>query len=273
MSGRVRSTPDDGGSRDAGVGGEGVDESSNSSTRAFHVEPEAAGEDTAPDRRRGRRSRLRWLLATLVAVVVLAGAAVAVWAFPVFTVSEVAVEGNEQVTREQIVEAAGVAEGENLLRVDEVETASHVVGLPRIREATVARSLPDTVTVTVVERRVVAWLDDAGSPVLIDEQGTPFTDGGPPPGAVRIEGVGREDEELLDGAVDVAASLSPETAGVIDHLRVDGPAEYVAVLTDGRSVFWGAPTDNHNKAVALETVIQRPGESWDISNPTMVTSR
>lgn len=270
MSGRVRSAGD--GNRDDRADAP-ADESSNSSTRAFGSTPASAQPDQpSPTPSRGKY-RLRILVAVLITLAVVVAAAVSVWAFPVFRVSEIAVEGARQVTRDQIIEASGVVEGENLLQVDQVDAASGVVSLPRIREATASRTMPNTVTIDVVERRVVAWLDEGGQPVLIDDTGAPFSDGAPPDTAVRVEGVTQDDAELLDGAVAVTAALSERVAGDIDYLRVGGPSEYVIVLNDGRTALWGSPTDNHNKAVALETVIQRPGQEWDISNPTMVTSR
>lgn len=267
MSGRVRPAEDENVPEEQ----DRADESTNSSTRAFSAPPR---EEARPTARRSKRTyRLRIVVAVIAVLAVLAGAAVAVWALPVFRVAEVTVEGNTQVEPAQIIEASGVVEGENLLQIDQVDAASGVVTLPRIREATVSRSLPDAVRIDVVERRVVAWLDQGGQPVLIDDTGAPFVDGEPPQSAVRIEGVTEEDSELLSGAVEVSSSLSEGAADWVDHLRVDGPAEYVLVLTDGRTVNWGAPGDNHNKAIALETVIQRPGETWDISDPTMATSR
>ena len=267
MNGRVRPAEDDHTPEEQ----DRADESTNSSTRAFSAPPK---EEERPAARPSKRTyRLRIAIAVVVTLAVLVGAAVAVWALPVFRVAEVTVEGNSQVEADQIIEASSVVEGENLLQVDQVDAARGVVAHPRIREATVSRSLPDTVRIDVVERRVVAWLDQGGEPVLIDDTGVPFVDGEPPRQAVRVEGVTEEDDELLAGAVEVSSSLSEGAADWVEHLRVDGPAEYVLVLTDGRTVNWGAPGDNHNKAIALETVIQRPGETWDISDPTMVTSR
>lgn len=222
-----------------------------------------------------RRRRRRWpvVLALLVAAVVAAAALAVAWWVPVFRVSTIDVEGARQIGQQAVVDASGIAEGENLLRVDTSDAARGVVSLPRVREATVTRSWPSGVHIDVVERRVVGWIDDGGQPLLIDEQAEPFSDGEPPESAVRLDGVKRDQAEELSGAVAVTAALSEDAARLVDFLSVDGPSAYTLHLTDGRTVFWGAPEDNENKAVALETVLKREGGNWNISNPAMVTSR
>ncbi|WP_018020872.1 cell division protein FtsQ/DivIB [Corynebacterium doosanense] len=243
---------------------------SNSSSTRWQEPAPAAESGSTPVR---RRRRWPWALGVVAVLAVLAGALALAWFVPIFRVSTIAVDGTRQIDQQSVLDASGLTEGENLLRIDTTDAARGVVSLPRVREATVARAFPDTVRIEVVERRVAAWIDDSGQPVLIDERGEPFSDGEPPESAVRLEGVRQDQTEELAGAVAVAAALSDESARLVDHLRVEGPSAYTLHLDDGRTVFWGAPVDNENKAVALETVLKREGSSWNISNPAMVTVR
>lgn len=221
------------------------------------------------------RKKKRWptVVAIFAVLAVICGAVASVFAFPVFTVNNVVVEGNNQVDTEQIIDATAVEVGVNLLNVDTNAAARGVVSLPRIREATVSRSLPDALTVTVTERRVVAWTDDGGEPLLIDDTGEPFADGAPPESAVRLDGVDPEDQELLRGAVDLTGALSDEVGAAVDHLSADSESTYTLHLADGRTVFWGLAEDNHNKAIAVEAILSREGGEWDVSNPQLVTQR
>lgn len=241
----------------------------NSSSTRWSSPTESAAEE-APARRR------RWprITAAVAALVVLAFAGFALaWFVPVLRVSTIVVEGARQIDRQAVVDASGLTEGENLLHVDTTDAARGVVSLPRVREATVARVLPGSVRIEVSERRVVAWIDDHGQPVLIDERGEPFADGEPPQSAVRLDGVSQDEAAELAGAVDVTAALDDDLAILIDHLSVEGPTSYTLHLRDGRSVFWGDAQDNANKAIALSAVVKRDGGNWNISNPSMVTVR
>lgn len=226
----------------------------------------------AQDQRRGRGGR-RIALLVVAAVAVAAIAAVVVWAFPVFKVSAIEVTGNERVTEETVWELTGVPEGENLLRVDTVAAASGVVSDPWVSAATVTRQLPSTLKVELEERTVVAYREGDDGPVLIDSEGTPFIVGAPPEGSVLVAGDAADDESVLAGAVDIAAAIPAEVREQVATLEAESPRSYTFVLHDGRRVYWGASTDNANKALAMETVLHRDGSEWDISNPELVTVR
>lgn len=218
----------------------------------------------AQDQRRGRGGRRIALLVV---------AAVVVWAFPVFKVSAIEVTGNERVTEETVWELTGVPEGENLLRVDTVAAASGVVSDPWVSAATVTRQLPSTLKVELEERTVVAYREGDDGPVLIDSEGAPFIVESPPEGAVLVTGDAADEEPVLAGAVDIAAAIPAEVREQVATLEAESPRSYTFVLHDGRRVYWGASTDNANKALAMETVLHRDGSEWDISNPELVTVR
>lgn len=243
--------------------------SNSSSTRWQEPAPTPESASTPTRRRR----RWPWVVGILAVMAVVAAAFALAWFVPLFRVSTIAVDGARQIDQQSVVDASGLSEDENLLRVNTTDAARGVVGLPRVREATVSRAFPNTVRIDVVERRVVGWINESGQTVLIDERGEPFTDGEPPASAVRLDGVRQDQSEELAGAVAVAATLSDESATLVDFLKVDGPAEYTLHLDDGRTIFWGAPVDNENKAVVLESVLKREGSSWNISNPSLVTVR
>lgn len=226
----------------------------------------------AQGQRRGRGGR-RIALLVVAAVAVAVIAAVVVWAFPVFKVSTIEVTGNERVSEEAVWELTGVPEGENLLRVDTVAAASGVVSDPWVSAATVTRQLPSTLKVELQERTVVAYRDGDDGTVLIDAEGAPFIVAPPPEGAVLVAGDAADDERVLSGAVDIAAAIPAEVREQVATLEAESPRSYTFVLHDGRRVYWGASTDNANKALAMETVLHRDGSEWDISNPELVTVR
>ncbi|GAB3940610.1 cell division protein FtsQ/DivIB [Corynebacterium tapiri] len=233
--------------------------------------PGAGSSPAGKGRASRKRSRLRILLGVLGVVLVVALLAAVLLATPLFAIRSIEVRGNQQVETPVIVEATGIQEGQNLLRIDAAHAAAGVASLPRIQSATTKRSLPSTLVVEVEEKRVVAWADRSGEAVLIDERGQTFTDGTPPPTAVRI--AAKDDQETFTHAVEVVAALPPHVAEQVDHIAADGPYNFVLHMKDGRTVVWGAAEDNGNKAVATETVLKREGSTWDVSNPVMPVVR
>lgn len=211
------------------------------------------------------------VLAGLVALAVIVTGVV--WAFPVFKVTEYDIIGTERLPVETVQEATGVAPGDNLVRVDAQEAAAGVAQLPWVRTATVTRQWPSTLGVEITERRAVLFADEEDGTHLIDETGTPFIIDTPPEGAVEVTGEGRDDPEVLAAVTEVVESLPEHVRGQV--ARVDAPSDrdIELHLHDGRTVYWGSAQNNHDKALAMETVLTRQGQHWNISSPTMVTVR
>ena len=69
-----------------------------------------------------------------------------------FRVRDVEVRGNHYYSGEEIVAAAGIADGDNLLTLSRGEIAGNIIArLPYVKTVRVTRSLPDTVVLTVTE--------------------------------------------------------------------------------------------------------------------------
>lgn len=75
---------------------------------------------------------------------------------PRFAVVKVDVEGNGFRTSQQLIEAAGVVMGQNVFAFDLDEARARVLRDPWIREATLSRRLPGSLTLRVAEREAVA---------------------------------------------------------------------------------------------------------------------
>ncbi|AJK69265.1 cell division protein FtsQ/DivIB [Corynebacterium marinum] len=213
-----------------------------------------------------RKRVLRAGAALLVVLVLVVGL---LWVFPVLRVSAFEVTGNARTPEELVVEATGVAEGDNLVRVDAGRAAAGVAQLPWARSATVSRGWPGTLKVEVTERRAVLFTREADGEHLIDGEGVPFVIDVPPEDAVEVTG----EVESYGPVADVITALPEDIRVLVSSVDVPGPRELTLRLTDGRTVYWGASESNHDKALAVQTVLQREGQHWNVSNPAMVTVR
>lgn len=69
-----------------------------------------------------------------------------------FRVRTVEVQGNSYYSAEEVIAAAGIASGDNLLTLSRGEIAGNVIAqLPYVKSVRVTRTLPDTVVITVAE--------------------------------------------------------------------------------------------------------------------------
>jgi cell division protein FtsQ len=141
--------------------------------------------------RRERRRRvarvagriLKWGVPALVAVVVVAGLVHAALRSPLFAVREVTVSGNTHLSTADVEQLAGTVRGQNIFAVDLAAARDRVRTSPWVADVTLARVLPSTLVVDIVERVPMAvarvgdrlfLVDDAG--VVIDAYGPAYRD-------------------------------------------------------------------------------------------------
>jgi cell division septal protein FtsQ len=91
---------------------------------------------------------------------------------------DVTTDGN--LTREAILRAAGISEGENIFSIDLPKVRSGLAALPEVEDSRVQRILPNKFMISIQERRPVAWVVPAESNIesfnfenafLVDERG------------------------------------------------------------------------------------------------------
>ena len=122
------------------------------------------------DRQRRRRGRFGFLYKLLSILVVFAALLVGCVVF--FRVNQVTVTGNERYSDQQIIDASGVKQGDNLLLVNKPQTVRSIAKrLPYVKSVTPVRLLPDTLELRVVESLAVARLQDEVGWWLVDDRG------------------------------------------------------------------------------------------------------
>jgi len=103
-----------------------------------------------------------------------------------FKLADVTVEGRDYVTREDILAALGVKAGDSLLGIDLQAARKKLESIDWVASATVERRLPDTLYVTLKERRAVAIWQNGSEYTLIDQNGRTVRASRMPPGADQL---------------------------------------------------------------------------------------
>jgi cell division protein FtsQ len=100
-----------------------------------------------------------------------------------FKLADVTVEGRDYVERGAILAALNVRQGDSLLGVDLQASRQRLEAIDWVASATVERRLPDTLYVTLRERRAVALWQNGTEYTLIDRNGRTVRASRMPPGA------------------------------------------------------------------------------------------
>jgi cell division protein FtsQ len=215
----------------------------------------------------GRPSR-RLVALLLVGVALLSGAVWLVYFSPLLVVRQVAVAGHQQLQSEQVVAAAQVPMGTPLARQDVEAIARRTTTLPAVQAASVSRRWPDTITVTVTERRPVLAVRKPGSFALVDSEGVAFAESGAVPDGVVLAEVNPTDRPLLQQVGTVAAALSGGLGRQVSVLAATDAERISLKLKSGVTVNWGSATDSALKADIVAALLKSGrAESIDVSSP------
>lgn len=231
-------------------------------------------------------ARRRWLLATGVgAVLVAGGLGWIVSPSSLLAVREVEVAGQSRVSREAVVRAAAVPVGLPLARVDVAAVRQRVAALRVVESADVRRRWPSTLRITVDERLPIAAVPRGGGYVLLDADGVRVSTASAPPQqlpVVRIDAAaagsgsaaaGRATTAADRAALHVLESLPRRLAGKVHTVSVAGDSEVRLRLDHGATVIWGRPERGQEKARILTVLLRRDNaNTYNVSSPEVVTT-
>ena len=235
---------------------------------------------TRTQRRFARRQwARRWLTWRYVLAAVLLVGAIGFAGYAVYFSSWMRVEttevvGTSQLTDDQVREVADVPEGEPLARVDLDAIEVRVRSLAIVRSVEVSRTWPHEVRIAIEERTPIAVVDRGGSITQLDRDGVTFgslTEA--PPGLPRVETGAAAESEALAEAAEVISALPDEITGIVDHVEVQSVDQVLLELRDGREVRWGSAEQSEDKADVLLALLSRKAEVYDVSVPSMPTTR
>ena len=131
-----------------------------------------------------------------------------------FVLDQLRVHGAERTTRQDILSALDVEDGIPLMSIDLVKLRERMEALSWVKAATVARRLPNELSISLEERVPFALWQLEGSVALIDPEGAIITDQGLHEFSDRLLLVGEGVPESANDLV-YLLSLSPEIGGRI----------------------------------------------------------
>ena len=90
---------------------------------------------------------------------------------PIFNISKIEVNGNEQISSDEIISLSGVQKGSNLFSTSKKHVIDRVKENPYIDTVSITRKLPMTLSISVKERKVEFLLEFGSTYAYIDEKG------------------------------------------------------------------------------------------------------
>lgn len=118
-----------------------------------------------------RNKRIKFLIKLLILLAVIIGLAIYLILSPIFNIKQINVEGNEQISSEQIISLSKIEKEINLFKVSNKETINAIKENPYVKTVEIKRKLPNTINIVITERTASFMLEYGSSYVYIDNQG------------------------------------------------------------------------------------------------------
>lgn len=221
------------------------------------------------ERQRRRSRRRRWVAAAIAAlvVVVLLVAGWLVAMSSVLAARHVSVSGQHALTAAQVRDAAAVPLGVPLARQDLDAIAARAAALPQVESVHVVRDWPETVAVTVVERRALLAVPQPDGYALVDAHGVAFqTSTSLPDGVLRTD-ADPTATPLMQQLATVADALPASLRKHVDRLEATSPDHISLQLDNGVSVSWGDANESPLKAEVVAALRKKADHAIDVSAP------
>lgn len=204
-----------------------------------------------------------WILFVLAAIAAGVGLYYAA-AWPGFLPKRVSVGGNRVVPASQILSRAAISPHENLWLQNMGAAAQRIQAIPYVKTATIHRSLPASVRITIEERRPFALVQFGAKRVLVDHDLRVLQGGQAAPTLPVI--AGKDAPEPRDGTfirdADVQRLRDDDDALVRAHvpvrsLRYDRFGDLIATTPGGIALLLGDDTDLSKKTGLIDPIISQ----------------
>jgi len=225
----------------------------------------------------GRRPLNPWKAGFVVLALVGIVAAVA-WALVgsrFLVVRSVQVTGLHRVPRSQVVAAAAIPFGLPLIRVDTAAVGHRVDAIRQVESAEVIRSWPDGIVIKVTERTPALAVRDGAGYDLIDRFGVLVVRAATRPKSLPLfvpAGPVRGSASVAAAAA-VTKELPPRLLRRLKLVTAPAADEVTLRLRGGVTVVWGDAGRSAAKERVLRALLLTHAHYYDVSSPTIATSR
>ena len=147
-----------------------------------------------------RNKRIKFIVKLIILIAVLLGIIIYLMLSPIFNIKNITVEGNEQISSEQIVSLSTIQKDMNLFKVSKKDTIAKIKENPYIKTVQIRRVWPDTIQINITERVASFMLEHGSSYAYIDNQGYILEiSATPKEGLAKIAGFSTPEENIVPG--------------------------------------------------------------------------
>lgn len=191
---------------------------------------------------------------------------------PIWKIRNVVVDGNKQVSAQEIKKAIHLPQDLIFSRVNKQEIGTRVLTIPWVQSVRVTRRFPSTIRINVVERIPLAVYRTLAGKFLVDSNGIMFTSysGGNypeiilPPSASPTGTLSEPDRIRL--AISVIMHIKNQQVLWLRSVSVDEFGYIIVNHVNNTVSKWGFGDDLESKAATLKILMTQKGKEYNVSN-------
>ena len=191
----------------------------------------------------------------------------------IFDITEIRIEGNGTISRDEIIALSGIRYGSNSLKHSMELSEARILTQPYIKTAEVSRALPNKVDIRVTERTPLALIIADERFLILDEQGYCLTEVGLStaesralpsiqcsPEAMWLDPGEKSDDKGVLAALSLIQQLDPFFMESILEFHAPTAEKLAVINMDGLPVLFGQPEDLDRKLQNYEELLIKNAE-------------
>lgn len=218
---------------------------------------------------RRKTTRKRLVLAVLLLIMVTS--VYVVYFSSIFSLRTVSVQGSTMVASEDIIQAASIALGTPLARINGDAIFKNLQVFPSVGSVEVRRVWPSEIVLAITERTPIATMSLGGRWKFVDKDGVIYGDTAQvPDGLIPISA---QRKSARAAVAKVILFLPPSLERQVLTMRASSEDSVVLTLTGNRQVFWGNASLSKRKVEVLQVLLQKKARIYDVSAPNFPTTK
>ncbi|MEW6697144.1 MAG: cell division protein FtsQ/DivIB [Bacillota bacterium] len=231
--------------------------------------------------RTGTPRKKNHLVQSVFFILLVAAAIYVLLQSPFFEIKTIAVSGNRQLTKEEVIKFSGLHIRANLFKVNLSEAEKRLSLVPLIKSSEMQRSLPNEIKINVVERKAVALLPVQNGFIKVDADGVYLQKGQIASALPIITGVSVKvnepgkpiESETLPVALQTLSQLPRSLVMKLSEIHINNAGQVILYTIEGIQGRLGLPKDIEYKGTVFQQVVnnlKQPGNEIqyiDLSNP------
>lgn len=216
------------------------------------------------------RRFLKRLVTGVVAILLLIVVAVGIWVVyfsDYLVIKEIQVKGNEILSSEQITEVAQIPMGLQLARLDINKAAQEIANLKPVASVTIKRNWPNTVTISIIERKPILAVATSQGFLNIDKEGVGFNFTKNLAGGIRVIESKKPSEPLIKEITKAWLAFPEEIKDKVQKVQAETLDDITFILSDKVRVIWGSSDKSEQKAQVFKALYKVEASLYDVSAP------